>query len=103
MATFAERMVQRYPQQQDIFSTTKADVVTLIEHLKATISGLDDFSLFPEGSPGIIVYALLKDASHSCPDLGDLNWKYQGLTLALKASFEEISDSLRGRVGWPSV
>ena len=93
MSSFAEKIVKAYPEPQFVIPTTKDDVLRLIDRLKSTIVSLDDFSEFPEGSRGVVVYAILKAASDNCPDIGDFGYIHQGLEMVLKASFEEICAS----------
>lgn len=79
-----------------VVPTNKDDVLKLIDCLTSAIHSLDAFSAFPEGSAGVVVYALLKILSHTSEDIGDLNYRFQGLEMVLKASFDEICEDLRG-------
>ena len=101
MTSFAENLIRRYPQPQYVRATTKRDVFTYIESLRDLVASLEDFSVFPEGSPGVVLYALLKWELQARQDCGDLGYVLQGLEMVLRASCEELIDSLRGNVGWP--
>jgi len=96
MTTFAERMTTGYPEPAFVRPAMKADAVRLLDNLRSEILGLEEFSTFPEGADGVVIYALLKRASRACPDLGDFNYIHQGLKLVLDASHQEIATNTDG-------
>lgn len=90
MTTVAERIARAYPLQSFVFPTTKSEALRRLDLLRSIISSMEEFSAFPEGATGVIVYALLKHAADISPDVGDLNYQFQGMETVLKAAFEEL-------------
>jgi hypothetical protein len=88
-ASLVERLLAEYPREERtfVYSTNKLNVLAYISRLAATIEEMDDFDLrFPEGTPGVVLYVMLADASYGCPDVGDFNYVHQGFERILRAT-----------------
>jgi hypothetical protein len=44
-----------------------------LDRIKSRVEAMEDFTQFPEGPAGAILFALLREASDMCPDAGDFN------------------------------
>jgi len=95
MSSFAERIAKEYDAKY-VYPATKDDVLRFLDELKGVIASLDDFSAFPEGRSGIVLYALLRVEARSCPDAGDFSHAHQGLQTALTASYEDLVELVVG-------
>lgn len=80
-----------------LFPTTKDNVLEMLDTLKKSVMEMEDFTEFHEGADGVILYALLKQSSHKCPDVGDFNYIYQGYQSVLEATFKTIKDDVFDR------
>ncbi len=78
------------PDVNYIFPATKDNVLELLDTLKMRIMDMEDFTGFPEGADGVILFALLEQSSHRCPDVGDFNYIYQGYQSVLEAAVKSI-------------
>jgi len=55
---------------------------------------MDDFDKFPEGAIGAILYAVLKNASETCPDVSDFGYVQQACSMAIDTAFEVIASEV---------
>ena len=91
MSTEAERLLQAYPHKEHVHAATKSDVYQVLDRVRERVEEMGDFTAFPEGAPGVVIYALLENASIACPDVGDLGYLRKGFEAILKASFDDIA------------
>ena len=89
-----ENAINRCSEVNILFPTTKDNVLKLLDTLRSSIMELDDFTEFPEGADGVILFALLKQTSNNCPDAGDFNHIYQGYQSVLEAAFKTIKEDV---------
>ena len=94
MATIVERLIAAHADTQFVLATTKSDVLAALDEIRDLIGTMEDFKQFPEGANGAILFALLKHASTTCPDVGDFNYVYQGCQAALNTTFRVLSDEV---------
>jgi hypothetical protein len=91
MSSLVEELIVAQPAEQIVLATTKREVFATLDAIRSTVEKMEEFTQFPEGSRGAILYALLKDASKSCPDVGDFNYIHQGCQAVLSAAFKVLS------------
>ena len=91
MTSIVERLIATHPDTQFVYPTTRQDVFAALDELRQVVEAMDDFSEFPEGANGAVIYALLKRASTTCPDAADFNDAHQGCQAALSTAFDVLS------------
>lgn len=91
MASIVAKLIAAHPDEQFVFATTKRDVVAALDAIRSTVEAMGEFEQFPEGSNGVILYAMLKNAAITCPDTGDFGYIHQGCQAALSTAFEVIN------------
>jgi hypothetical protein len=91
-----EKLAAAWEGEPLMIATGKRDVFATLDRIRSTVDEMEDFTTFPEGSSGAILFALLKTASETCPDAGDFGGLYQGYQAALSAAFKV----LRQEIGW---
>jgi hypothetical protein len=94
MNSIVNKLNSAYPKDW-ILPTSKTEALRTLDLIKATIEAMDDFDHFPEGDTGVILYALLKNGSCTCPDAGDFNYYHQGCEQILKTAFQVIAEEIR--------
>lgn len=92
MTSIVDKLIAAHADGPFVTATNKRDVRASLDEIRDVIEGMDDFSRFPEGASGAILYALLKAASRRCPDLGDFDHVHQGYQAALGAAFVVLRD-----------
>ena len=72
MQTFAERLIDSYPKDlaSTVLPTSRQQALAYLERIANTLRGLDDFTHFPEGPMGVVIFSLMKQESQICPDVG---------------------------------
>ena len=85
--------MEAYPHKEYVHAATKSDVYQVLDRVRERVEDMGDFTAFPEGAPGVVLYALLKNAASACPDVGDFNYVRQGFEAILKASWDDIADT----------
>jgi hypothetical protein len=86
-STIVERLIAAHGGTPFLAAVTKRDVNMALDRIKSRVEAMEDFTQFPEGPAGAILFALLREASDMCPDAGDFNGVYQGYQAALTAAF----------------
>lgn len=94
MSNILGNIINRYSEVNYIFPTTKDDVLELLDALKSSIEEMEEFTEFPQGADGVILFALLQKSSHSCPDAGDFNYIYQGYRSVLETAFKTVKEDV---------
>lgn len=89
-----ENIIDRFFEKNDIFPTTKADALELLDALKSSVIQMNDFTVFPQGANGVVLYALLERSSNSCADVGDFNYIYQNYQSVLETAFKSIKEDV---------
>ena len=94
MASIVEELIAAHSDTQFVFATNKREVFAALEQIGKIVGAMEDFAQFPEGANGAVLYALLKNASTSCPDAGDFNLIHQGCQKALSAAFSVLREKI---------
>jgi hypothetical protein len=89
-SSIVEKLIAAHDDQQFVLATTRHDVLAVLDRIKGDVQQMEDFTQFPEGADGVILFALLKDRSRTCPDAGDFNQLYQGCQAALSTAFKVL-------------
>ena len=79
-----------------IYRISKSDVIASVDQLKEAITSMEDFDHFPEGSTGVILFALMHRGAAASADIGDFGYFCQGVQKIISAS-EEL---LRAETKW---
>lgn len=62
-----------------VLPTSKDSALTYLDNLKRRVEVMEDFKAFPEGDPGVVLFALLWDRAGELTDVGEFNLDRQGL------------------------
>jgi hypothetical protein len=97
MNSIVDQLVSTYAAEQQGFirPTSKTAAIEAIDQLKAWIGRMEDFDRFPEGTTGVIVFALLKSRAFIAPDPADFGYDCQGIRTVLNASAYLLSAEIR--------
>ena len=74
-----------------VLPTSKQSALAYLDNLKRRIEVMEDFKAFPEGEPGVALFALLWDRAGDLDDAGQFNQDRQGLA-RLMETFGEIAE-----------
>ncbi len=94
MSSIIDRLITSYPDQKYIHTTSKDEALGLLKNLSERIREMEDFTQFPEGTGGVIIYAMLNKDAESCPDAGDLSLFCQGYETLLRHTCHIIAPTL---------
>jgi len=62
-----------------VLPTTKETVYAYLDNLKRRVEVMEEFKAFPEGDPGVVLFALLWDRAGELTDVGEFGQDRQGL------------------------
>lgn len=93
-SSIVEKLIAAHDDKQFVLATTKHDVLAVLDRIKSAVQQMEDFTQFPEGPDGAILFALLHDRSRTCPDAGDFNRLYQGCQAALSTAFKVLGQEI---------
>ncbi|HUT48010.1 MAG TPA: hypothetical protein VM325_01610 [Alphaproteobacteria bacterium] len=74
-----------------VLPTTKSSALDYLDNLKRRVEAMEEFSAFPEGDPGIVVFALLWDRAGELDHSGEFGQDRQGLA-KLMETFGAIAE-----------
>jgi hypothetical protein len=94
MSSIVEKLIAAHSEKQFVFATSKREVLVALDEIRNIVAAMEDFAQFPEGANGAVLYALLKNASTSCPDAGDFNYVHQGCEAALRTAFVVLREEI---------
>ena len=94
MTSIVEKLILAHSDKQFVFATKKREVFARLDEIRNIVEAMEDFAQFPEGANGAVLYALLKNASTSCPDTGDFNDVHQGCQAALSTAFGVLREEI---------
>jgi len=63
-----------------VFPASKKGALSYLDNLKRRVELMEDFKEFPEGDPGVVVFALLWDRAGEASDGGEFAHDCHGLT-----------------------
>lgn len=69
-----------------ILPTSQREVLALLDALREDVLAMGELGRFPEGAPGVLLWALLERAMEASPDVGDFNYATQGFEQLLEAA-----------------
>jgi hypothetical protein len=94
MTSIVEKLIAAHPDKQFVFATTKREVLAALDEIRNVVEAMEDFAQFPEGTNGVVLFALLQNASTSCPDAGDFDHVHQGCQAALRTAFGVLREEI---------
>ena len=94
MTSIVKKLIAAHSDKQFVFPTTKREVFATLDELRNIVEAMENFAQFPEGANGAVLYALLKNASTTCPDVGDFNHVHQGCEAALSTAFAVLREEI---------
>ena len=93
-SSLVEKLIAAHADKPFVVATTKHDVLAVLDRIKSAVQQMEDFTHFPEGTNGAILFTLLQDGSSACPDAGDFGHLYQGCKAALSTAFRVLEQEI---------
>ena len=94
MSSVIDKLFAAYAEKEFVTATTKPEVFAMLDEVRRTVEAMEDFTQFPDGPSGVVLYALLENASRTCPDIGDFNYVHQGYEAVLNTAFKVLSEEI---------
>jgi hypothetical protein len=88
MSSIIDALTNTYPDPRFVYPTTREEALLLLQKLTTQISSMDEFSRFPEGVAGVVLFLLIADAAETSADVGDLGLTKQGYEMLLQHAVE---------------
>jgi len=75
-----------------IFPASKKSALRYLDDLKRRVEAMEDFKEFPEGDPGVVVFALLWDRLGEASDSGEFGQNCEGLAKLIDTFWQATGD-----------
>jgi len=74
-----------------VLPASKQSAISYLDNLKRRVEAMEEFKAFPEGDPGVVVFALLWDRAGELDDRGQFGQDREGLAKIMEI-FGEIAE-----------
>lgn len=67
-----------------VLPASKQSAISYLDNLKRRVEAMDDFNAFPEGDPGVVVFALLWDRAGEVSERAEFTQDRQGIAKVME-------------------